>query len=57
MLLLIMLLAPSVVAAWPVECWYAAASGKWQDWLWCGAVLVFMEVMQPGDNGYYPGPE
>jgi len=54
-LLLATLLVPSVVAA-PIECWWASETGKWTDWLWCGAVLVFMEVMQPGENGYYPGP-
>lgn len=44
-LLLVALLVPSVVSAMPSECWYAADTGKWGDWLWCGIVLVVRGFM------------
>jgi hypothetical protein len=56
-LLVVMLLVPSVVAAWPVQCWYAAETGKLFDWIVCGVVMVAMGIWEetPGGYGYVPG--
>jgi len=51
-LLLVMLLVPSVVAAWPVQCWYAAETGKLTDWVLCGIALVAMQILEEGSEGY-----
>jgi hypothetical protein len=54
-LLLAVLLVPSVVAAWPVQCWYAAETGKLTDWVLCGIALVAMQIWQEGPDGYSSG--
>jgi hypothetical protein len=55
-LLLVGLLVPSVVAAWPVQCWYAAETGKLVDWILCGIALVAMQVLEESAEGYMPPP-
>lgn len=52
--LLALLLVPSVVAAWPVQCWYAAETGKLVEWVVCGIALVAMQVLDEGVDGYRP---
>jgi len=54
-LLLVLLFVPSVAAAWPVQCWYAAETGKLFDWILCGAALVALEIWQEGPSGYSAG--
>jgi hypothetical protein len=53
-LLLGVLLVPSVVAAWPVQCWYAAETGKLADWVLCGIALVALQIWEEGSDGYTP---
>jgi len=55
--LLGVLLVPSVVAAWPVQCWYAVETGKLTDWIMCGVALVVIMVWEEGAEGFGPvGP-
>ena len=53
-LLLAVLLVPSVAAAWPVQCWYAAETGKLFDWILCGVVLVAIQVWEESNEGFRP---
>ena len=56
-LLVALLLVPSVVAAWPVQCWYAAETGKLFDWILCGMAMVATQIWEetPGGYGNVPG--
>lgn len=53
-LLVAVLLVPSVAAAWPVQCWYAAETGKLFDWILCGAALVANQIWEEGSDRYGP---
>ena len=53
-LLLGVLLVPSVAAAWPVQCWYAAETGKLTDWITCGVALVVIQIWEEAPGGFRP---
>ena len=55
-ILLLSLLAPvSMAAAMPIQCDYAYQTGKLQDWLFCGLVLIANALIDDSGDGVPEG--